>query len=73
MKINGKIIISTLLIAFAILIELFWIQTGSTVLGVFTLIIALVASGACARAVTLDYASGNAKLRKYLNIVGLEN
>jgi uncharacterized membrane protein YhhN len=73
MKITGKTIISALLIVSAILLEVFWIQTGSTVLGVFTVIVALVASGASARAITLDYASSNAKLRKYLNIVGLEN
>ena len=73
MKNNGKIIISALLIASAILLEVFWIQTSSTVLGVFSLIVALVASGALARTITLDYASGNAKLRKYLNIIGLED
>ena len=73
MKTNKNIILGTLLIALTVLMELFWIQTGATVLGLFTLVIALIASGACARAISLDYITSDTRLRKFLNVVGLEN
>ena len=73
MKINKDFIIGVLLIAAAILLEVFWIQTGATALGVFTLAAALIASGAFARAIPLDYTASDSKLRKFLNVVGLEH
>ncbi|MBR5932290.1 MAG: hypothetical protein IKZ95_09755 [Lachnospiraceae bacterium] len=73
MKINKDFIIGVLLIAAAILLEVFWIQTGATALGVFTLVTALIASGAFARAIPLDYTASDSKLRKFLTVVGLEN
>ena len=73
MKINGNLILGTLLIALAILLEVFWFQTGAAVLGAFTFILALSASGAFARAIRLDYETSDRKLRKFLTVVGLEN
>ena len=73
MKTNKNIILGTLLITLAILLEVFWIQTGATALGVFTLVIALFASGVYARAIPLDYTASDSSLRKFLNVVGLEN
>lgn len=73
MKINKDFIFGVLLIAAAILLEVFWIRTGATALGVFTLVAALVASGAFARAIPQDYTASDSKLRKFLTVVGLEH
>ena len=73
MKINKNFIFGALLIAAAILLEVFWIRTGATALGVFTLAAALIASGAFARAIPLDYTASDSKLRKFLTVVGLEH
>jgi hypothetical protein len=73
MKINKNFIFGILLTAAAILLEVFWIQTGATALGVFTLVIALSASGAYARALPLDYTTSDSRLRKFLSVVGLES
>ena len=51
----------------------FGISTGAASLGVFTLIVALIASGALARSIRIDYESGSKRLRKFLVVTGLEN
>ena len=73
MIIKGKIVLGTLLTALAILLEAFWIQTDATVLGIFTLVIASIASCIFAKAIRLDYETDNPGLRKFFTIVGLEN
>ena len=72
MKINGSFILGTAMLALAILMELFWIQTGSTVLGALSLILMLVSSGAFSRFIRLDYQTENCALRKFLTVVGME-
>ena len=73
MKTNNKFILGTLLLVFAVLLELFWIQTGATVLGVFSLVIALIASGAYARAIPLEYTASDPRLHRFLCVLGLKN
>ena len=72
MKINGSFILGMAMTVIAILMELFWFQTGADSLGVITLMAALTASCAFARFIRLDYASSNDRLRKFLTVVGLE-
>ena len=73
MKINKYFIFGTLLIALAVLLEVFWIRTGATALGVFTLVIALIASGVYARAIPLDYTASDSRLHRFSYVLGLEN
>ena len=73
MIIYKNILFGALFLAAAILLELFWISTGAVSLGVFTLIVALIASGALARSIRLDYEAHNKRLRKFLTVTGLEN
>ena len=72
MKINGAFILGAAMIAVTILMEVFWINTGAAALGILSLLAALVASGALARYIRLDYASSNIRLRKFLTVTGLE-
>ena len=72
MKINGCFVLGVAMIAVAVLMEVFWINTGAVALGMFSLIAALTASGALARFVRLDYASSDVRLRKFLTVTGLE-
>ena len=72
MEINRNILLGAALIVVSVLLELFWIQTGSAPLGIFSLIAALISSAALARSVRLDYEAADSKLRKFLIIVGLE-
>lgn len=73
MKCSGSFILGVVMTGLSVLMELFWIQTGSTALGVLSLILVFVASGAFARMIRPDYPSGNRALRKFLTVVGLEN
>ena len=72
MKFNGSFVLGAAMIAVAVLMEVFWINTGAVALGVFSLIAALAASGALARSVRLDYASSDVRLRKFFTVTGLE-
>lgn len=72
MKINGNFILGVAMIAIAVLMEIFWFQTGADALGVFSLIAALVASGALARFIRLDYETNDVRFRKTLKVMGLE-
>lgn len=54
MKINGSFILGLAMIAFSILMEMFWFQTGADSLGVFSLIAALAAAGALDRFIRLN-------------------
>lgn len=73
MIIYRNILFGVLFLAAAILLEFFWISTGAASLGVFTLIVALIASGALARSIRIDYESGSKRLRKFFTVTGLEN
>ena len=72
MKINGAFILAVAMIAVTILMEVFWINTGATALGILSLLAAFTASGALARYIRLDYTSSNIRLRKFLTVTGLE-
>ena len=72
MKINGSFILGVAMIVFAVLMEVFWVQTGADVLGIFSLIAALAASGALARFIRLDYETTDVRFRKTLKVMGLE-
>ena len=73
MIIYKNILFGALLLAAAILLEFFWISTGAVSLGVFTLIIALIASGALARSIRIGYETNRQRLRKFFTVTGLEN
>jgi hypothetical protein len=72
MKINGNFILGVAMIVIAVMMEIFWFQTGSDSLGVFSLIAALAASGALARFIRLDYETTDVRFRKTLKVMGLE-
>ena len=72
MKTNSSLILGLAMIVLAVLMEVFWINTGAEALGIFSLLAALTASGALARFIRLDYETSNVKLRKYLKVTGLE-
>ena len=72
MKINSSFILGLAMIILAVLMEVFWINTGAEALGIFSLLAALTASGALARFIRLDYETSNVKLRKFLKVTGLE-
>ena len=72
MKINSSFILGLAMIVLAVLMEVFWINTGAEALGIFSLLAALTASGALARFIRLDYETSNVKLRKFLKVTGLE-
>lgn len=72
MKNKGSFILGVAMIAVAVLMEVFWLSTGSAALGVFSLSAALTASGALARYIRLDYESSDARLRRFLTVTGLE-
>ena len=72
MKINKNAILGAAMIVVAILMEVFWIRTDSTGLGVFSLAAAFIASGALARLIRFDYASSDVRLRRFLTVTGLE-
>ena len=72
MKINSSLILGLAMIVLAVLMEVFWINTGAEALGIFSLLAALTASGALARFIPLDYETSNVKLRKFLKVTGLE-
>lgn len=73
MKINSSFILGIAMIVVAILMEVFWIQTNASALGIFSVIAAMIASGALARFIRLDYKSSDQRIRKFLTVVGLEN
>ena len=73
MKTYKSFILGIAMIAISVLMEVFWINTGAETLGVFSLLAALVASGALARFIRLDYVSANDRLRKFLTVTGLEH
>ena len=72
MKTNSSLILGLAMIVLAVLMEVFWINTGAEALGIFSLLAALTASGALARFIRLDYETSNVKLRKFLKVTGLE-
>ena len=72
MKTNSSLILGLAIIVLAVLMEVFWINTGAEALGIFSLLAALTASGALARFIRLDYETSNVKLRKFLKVTGLE-
>ena len=72
MKTNSSLILGLAMIVLAVLMEVFWINTGAEALGIFSLLAALTASGALARFIRLDYETTNVKLRKFLKVTGLE-
>ncbi len=72
MKTNSSLILGLAMIVLAVLMEVFWVNTGAEALGIFSLLAALTASGALARFIRLDYETSNVKLRKYLKVTGLE-
>ena len=72
MKINSSLILGLAMIVLAVLMEVFWINTGAEALGIFSLLAALTASGALARFIRLDYETSNVILRKFLKVTGLE-
>ena len=55
MIIYKNILFAVLFLAAAIILEFFWFSTGAASLGVFTLIVALIASGALARSIRTGY------------------
>ena len=67
-----NLILGSLMMVVAILLEIFWIQTGAVALGVFSLIAALVASGLFSRVIRMDYKSSDARIGKLLAVMGLE-
>ena len=72
MKTNSSLILGLAMIVLAVLMEVFWVNTGAEALGIFSLLAALTASGALARFIRLDYETSNVKLRKFLKVTGLE-
>ena len=72
MKTNSSLILGLAMIVLAVLMEVFWINTGAEALGIFSLLAALTASGALARFIRLDYETSNVKLRKFLKVTGLK-
>ena len=72
MKTNSNLILGLAMIVLAVLMEVFWVNTGAEALGIFSLLAALTASGALARFIRLDYETSNVKLRKFLKVTGLE-
>ena len=72
MKTNRSLILGLAMIVLAVLMEVFWVNTGAEALGIFSLLAALTASGALARFIRLDYETSNVKLRKFLKVTGLE-
>ena len=72
MKTNSSLILGLAMIVLAVLMEVFWINTGAEALGIFSLLAALTASGALARFIRLDYETSNVILRKFLKVTGLE-
>ena len=72
MKTNSSLILGLAMIVLAVLMEVFWINTGAEALGIFSLLAALTASGALARFIRLDYETSNVKLPKFLKVTGLE-
>ena len=73
MIIYKNILFGALFLATAILLEFFWLSTGAVSLGVFTLIIALIASGTLARSIRIGYQTNSKRLRKFFTVTGLEN
>lgn len=73
MKTSKSFLLGMAMIAVSVLMEIFWINTGSTALGVFSLCAALTASGALARCIRLDYCSADDRLRRFLTVTGLEH
>jgi hypothetical protein len=72
MKINSSFILGLAMIILAVLMEVFWINTGAEVLGIFSLLAAITASGALARFIRLDYETSDVRFRKTLKVMGLE-
>ena len=72
MKINSSFILSLAMIILAVLMEVFWINTGAEALGFFSLLAAITASGALARFIRLDYETSDVRFRKTLKVMGLE-
>ena len=72
MKTKSSLILGLAMIVLAVLMEVFWVNTGAEALGIFSLLAALTASGALARFIRLDYETSNVKLRKFLKVTGLE-
>ena len=73
MKTYNSFILSAAMIVVSVLMEIFWINTGAETLGIFSLLAALIASGALARFIRLDYISADARLRRFLTVTGLEH
>ena len=71
MKINSSFILGLAMIILAVLMEVFWINTGAEVLGIFSLLAAITASGALARFIRLDYETSDVRFRKTLKVMGL--
>ncbi len=72
MKINRSFILGLAMIILAVLMEVFWINTGAEVLGIFSLLAAITASGELARFIRLDYETSDVRFRKTLKVMGLE-
>ena len=72
MKINSSFILGLAMIILAVLMEVFWINTGAEVLGIFSLLAAITASGVLARFIRLDYETSDVRFRKTLKVMGLE-
>ena len=72
MKINSSFILGLAMIILAVLMEVFWINTGAEVLGIFSLLAAITASGPLARFIRLDYETSDVRFRKTLKVMGLE-
>ena len=72
MKINSSFILGLAMIVLAVLMEVFWFDTGAEALGIFSLLAALAASGALARFIRLDYETTDVRFRKTLRVMGLE-
>ena len=72
MKINSSFILGLAMIILVVLMEVFWINTGAEVLGIFSLLAAITASGALARFIRLDYETSDVRFRKTLKVMGLE-
>ena len=72
MKINTSFILGLAMIILAVLMEVFWINTGAEVLGIFSLLAAITASVALARFIRLDYETSDVRFRKTLKVMGLE-
>lgn len=72
MKINSSFILGLAMIILAVLMEVFWINTGAEALGIASLLAAITASGALARFIRLDYETSDVRFRKTLKVMGLE-